>query len=324
MEKLEGSISGRNHSFDALKFILAILVVFRHAPSEYQMEVMPITTCGVPAFFMVSGWLMYAKEVSAERFLKSSKRIGKIFIYSALFYYMVYWFQHGHIQEPTVKDIIMFLVFNDVSFAGHLWYLAAYIYVLLALALIYKHSSPKILYWIAPSLVAIYLTADIYYIITDMRHTLTFVFIFRSWLFTGIPFFCFGVFMNLRSEGGKVTIERGKGILLTFIFAILAIAEFSIFCMDDHISDVYFTTLPLCFALIVLFSSYHIERNNMISRWGRKYSLYIYLIHPLFIPMVKNNVTDSFICAYLQPFIVLSVSMFFSALYVRGQKWIKA
>ncbi len=315
---IDNNISERNYTFDALKFILAVLVVFRHVPSEYQMNLMPVTTCGVPAFFMVSGWLMYYREVTVKRLLKSSWRIFKILFLSALFYYMVYWFQHGHIHEPSIQGTVFFLFINDVSFAGHLWYLAAYVYVLLALAFIYKHSTPKILYWIVPLLAAVYLAADIYYILADMRHTLTLVYVFRSWLFTGIPFFCFGAFLHL-NNGGKAIVKRWIGMLLTVVFVLLAIAEFAIFGFTDHISDVYFTTWPLCFALIALFSSFHIGKNNLFSKWGEKYSLYIYLFHPLIIPMVKNSVPDNIVGAYLQPVIVLFASLVLSSIYVGGK-----
>ncbi|MFQ9797341.1 MAG: acyltransferase family protein [Bacteroides uniformis] len=48
----------RNYSIDLLKTILAFLIVLHHSPSPFHDTMQPITTCAVPTFFMISGFLM--------------------------------------------------------------------------------------------------------------------------------------------------------------------------------------------------------------------------------------------------------------------------
>lgn len=52
----------RKFSIDVLKFICALLLVLLRAKWMCQNELLPITRCVEPCFFMISGYLLYTRR----------------------------------------------------------------------------------------------------------------------------------------------------------------------------------------------------------------------------------------------------------------------
>ena len=134
----------RNHSIDTLKLICALLVVFIHCSYPYKAEILPITDVAVPLFFCISGYFV----CGAKRSLKRINRIVWIFIWSATLYLLKTEVYHllstDEMWIPSLHTIENFVFFNDVAFSIHLWYLPAYIYVLIMAFLIDKYNIWKL------------------------------------------------------------------------------------------------------------------------------------------------------------------------------------
>ena len=309
-------IPSRNHSLDALKFLMALFVVIEHCKSVYHDFVFPITICAVPCFFMISGYLIYQGIVTKDRYLKSVRRILKIFVFSSITYYIAYFLIHSfEWYQPSLKDIIVFLTINDVAFAGHLWYLSAYLYVLFFIYILYAIKKEKLLKVLVPVLVIIYCGFDLYSILNHSPRRLTIVFLFRSWLFTGLPFFMLGAFIS-RTKEYMLMVSHKVVIIILVTIMYVAIIEQNILGGINHVSDIYFTTWFFSFLLFWLFLYIEFPKNNIFAVIGEKYSLYIYIIHPIIVVLVKQYVRSETVTDYCQPFLVFTISLIISILFV--------
>ena len=57
----------RLYSFDSLKMVCAILIIFLHVYTPYQKYILPLTRCAVPCFFMISGFLIYSDTLLSTK-----------------------------------------------------------------------------------------------------------------------------------------------------------------------------------------------------------------------------------------------------------------
>ncbi|MBO5631198.1 MAG: acyltransferase family protein [Aeriscardovia sp.] len=122
----------RNHSIDTLKLSCALLVVLIHCSYPYKADILPITDVAVPLFFCISGYFV----CGAKRSITRIKRIFQIFTWSAILYLIkteTFQLVTTHsLWTPSWQSIINFVIFNDVAFSIHLWYLPTYILLIIA------------------------------------------------------------------------------------------------------------------------------------------------------------------------------------------------
>lgn len=178
----------RNHSIDTLKLICALLVVFIHCKYPYKTDVLPISDVAVPLFFCISGYFVFGAKRSWSRI----GRIAQIFAWSALLYLAkteAFQFLTTHQPWfPSWHAISNLIFFNDVAFSIHLWYLPAYLYVLVMAFFIDKYNIWKAsFYAIIPLLL---IGVFIKYSIADtcpgeMEY-------YRNAYFCGLPYFLVG------------------------------------------------------------------------------------------------------------------------------------
>lgn len=191
----------RNYSIDILKFICAVLVLFLHTDFKWHDAVLPFTRCAVPCFFMVSGFLLYVGGIGKERLIRNIKHILYILLWSTLlfFVYKELWsIIHGELFVPSLRHWMLFIVFNENPFAGHLWYLGAYLYVLLIMLLVDKYKLWKYMLWVVPLL----LLGDLIfgkYSLFLLGKEFPFVYV-RNFLFVGIPYFMIGVWCKMHFD----------------------------------------------------------------------------------------------------------------------------
>lgn len=182
----------RNHSIDTLKLICALLVVFIHCSYPYKAEILPITDVAVPLFFCISGYFVCGAKRSWNRI----GRIAQIFAWSAGLYLLKTEVYHllstDEMWIPSWHTIKNFIFFNDVAFSIHLWYLPAYIYVLIMAFLIDKYNIWKLsLGMIIPLLlVGVYIK---YYIADICPEQVEY---YRNAYFCGLPYFLTGALIK--------------------------------------------------------------------------------------------------------------------------------
>lgn len=188
----------RNFSIDILKFVCATLIVVLHTNFKWHDEVLPMTRCAVPCFLIISGFLLYSgKEIGRERLLRNIKQIVHILLWTTILFAVVKEIQyvvHGKLFIPSIQQWLSFVVLNDNPFGFHLWYLGAYLYVLLIMMIVDRFKHWKFIYMITPVLLLGDLALGKYSLLL-LNHEYPYVYV-RNFLFVGIPYFTIGIFIK--------------------------------------------------------------------------------------------------------------------------------
>lgn len=280
--------SNRVDNVDIIKGICAFLVVCIHAPfpGEVGAYFTTITRIAVPIFFMITGY--FYSDIKRQR--KEIHQIRKILVLmlEANLLYFIWNITLDVLRGESIiiyiqsvfkrRNLLKFLIFNESSLAGHLWYLGAILYVLVIVLLMDKLNCRKVLYFLTPVLLAADLMFGKYSLLIFHRE---FPHIgVRNFLCVGIPYFCIG---NLIREKMWNPDKKLLAILIP-AFALTGMAErfFLVSVRMNATRDHYISTtlLAICFFIYVLKSNW---KNERLVAIGRKYSTWIYIMHPIFI-----------------------------------------
>ncbi len=307
----------RNYSIDILKSVCAILVVVLHTNCKWHDAVLPLTRCAVPCFLMISGFLLYSEEngIGRERLLRNIKHIVHTMLWSTALFVLVKEAQsihHGTLYIPSLGQWLKFFVLNDNPFGFHLWYLGAYLYVLLIMLAVDKYKLWRLLLWLTPVLLLGDLVLGKYSLLLIGRE---FPYIcVRNFLFVGIPYFMLGVWIKM-CKYKLLSINKiafGGGIL----FSLTSIIEKTILLKLDMCPtrDHYLSTTLLAFCLFMFVLSYKNMKPSVFSRVGERDSLYAYILHPLFLivlPFIIKKMPNIVgVCYdYTAPLVVLVMTL---------------
>lgn len=289
-KKRSDNFERRADNIDILKALCAFLIVCIHVPFPGKVGAYftTLTRVAVPVFFMITGYF-YSDTVARH---KEKRQIQKI-LYLVVEANVLFFIWNialnvlrrdsiiTYVQEIfTGKSILKFLALNESPLAGHLWYLGAILYVLVIVFLVDKLNCRKILYYLAPVL----LIADLIfgkYSLLIFHQEFPYILV-RNFLCVGIPYFCIG---NLIREK-RCSEKWNKKVLqvLIIVFAITSLTErFALLnaglnaTRDHYLST---TFLSICLFVYALKSNWC---NKGVSVIGRKYSTWLYIIHPIFI-----------------------------------------
>jgi len=280
----------RADNIDILKAISAFFIVCIHVPFPGRTGTYftTLTRVAVPVFFMVTGYF-YSDTVARHKEKQQIKKILCLAVEANILFFV--WNVILNILRKesiisytqsifTGKSILKFLVMNESPLAGHLWYLGAILYVLVIVLLVDKLNCRKLLYYLTPVLLIADLAFGKYSLLIFHRE---FPYILvRNFLCVGIPYFCIG---NLIREK-RYSEKWNKKVLqvLIIVFAITSFAERFILVSaglnatrDHYLST---TLLAICLFVYTLKSNWH---NKGLTVIGRKYSTWLYIIHPIFI-----------------------------------------
>ena len=211
----------------------------------------------------------------------------------------------------TGKNLLEFLALNESPLAGHLWYLGAILYVLVIVLLVGRFNCKKVLYYLTPVLLIADLIFGKYSLLIFDRE-LPYILV-RNFLFVGIPYFCIG---NLIREK-RYSEKWNKKVLqvLIIVFSVTSLAErFALVnaglnaTRDHYLST---TFLAICFFVYTLKSNWH---NKELALIGRKYSTWLYIIHPIFITvlaMITGKLGIKSIYRCVAPIVVYCATLVF-------------
>lgn len=300
----------RNHSIDTLKFICAVCVIAIHTPQpeEIQTYITPLLCCAVPVFFMISGYFTYGKKNLAETITRRIKDLIKVFCWAIAIYIICFGVTNGRdsLQHLTHFLSPQFLIFNSVALGMHLWYIAAYIYVLAIIYFIDKFNLYKILYCSIPILLAGGLLLGKYGEII-LNHP-TNGFLTRNFLFTGLPYFSIGMLIKSKHKNKQPIIP----LIVFIIFYIVGILETKIPNLSN--GDWFATTIPLSISMFMFFTNIQQSKDNILSKTGREDSFYIYIFHFMFAIIITKvyDATNAGYLSYCSTLIVLVVTILFT------------
>lgn len=313
----------RNYSIDILKFVCAVLVVCLHTNSHWHDAILPLTRCAVPCFLIISGFLLYTQNgIGRERLKRNIKHIFHIIIWATLLFAFLKEAMaiiHGNFFLPSKKQWLYFIVFNENPFGYHLWYLGAYLYVLLVMQIVDKYNLWKYILRCIPIL----LLGDLMfgkYSLLLFNKEFPYVFV-RNFMFVGIPYFLLGVWMK-KNIAKLQTVNKyiySGGVIL---FSITSIIEktFLLYIGKCPIREHYLSTTFLATCLFLFFMSFKNERASRISQMGERESLYIYIFHPMFLIVVLPKLLSKMssmineIYLWVAPLFVLFLTIMFTVI----------
>ena len=310
-----------------MKAICAFLIVCIHVPFPGRVGAYftALTRIAVPIFFMITGYF-YSDTVARHKEKRQIKKILCLVVEANILFFI--WNIALDILRKenmvtyvrsifTGKSILEFLALNESPLAGHLWYLGAILYVLVIVLLADKLNCRKVLYCLTPVLLIADLVLGKYSLLTFHRE---FPYILvRNFLCVGIPYFCIG---NIIRE--KQCSEKwNKKVLqvLIVVFAITSLAErFALVnaglnaTRDHYLST---TFLAICLVVYTLKSNWY---NKGLAVIGRKYSTWLYIIHPIFITafaMITGKLGIKSIYSCIAPIVVYCATLAFLAIVQR-------
>lgn len=310
-------MNGRNYSIDILKFICACLIVMLHTDFTWHDAVLPLTRCAVPCFLIISGFLLYFdKGIGQERLKRNVRHIWHIMLWATLLFFIVkeaMAISNGEMFVPSLRQWLYFIVLNENPFGFHLWYLGAYLYVLLLMIIIDKHKWWTQMFVATPFLLLCDLIFGKYSLLL-LHHEFHFVLV-RNFLFVGIPYFMIGVWLK-KNIANLMCVNRYVFLGGVGLFSLTTLIEKMVisYLNKNPTREHYLSTTFLAICLFLFVVSFKDAKCSKISKIGERDSLYIYIFHPLFLillPKVINfmpNVVDS-IYQYVAPLIVLLLTM---------------
>lgn len=316
--KCYDKITKRNYSIDILKGICAVLVVFLHVKTSI-FDITILCRCAVPCFFMISGYLLFDKNCfSIIKIRRSIRHILKIILWSTFLFAIVKegtFIYNRSFYLPSLKDWILCFVLNDNPFAFHLWYLNAYLYVLIIVLLAHKYRLIGYMYLLIPFL----LLGDLIfgkYSMLILGNTYK-LFVVRNFLFVGLPYFLLGSFVKTREyKIGSINRKYLYGGVILFTITSYIESWFLMYFNCCSPREHYISTTFMTLFLFILILSYNVGQSTWLSNFGGKYSLYVYIIHPLPMWGVKYVVTllqcKILLECYsvIAPLIVLGITLF--------------
>lgn len=278
----KSTFSSRQECFDTLKFFLAFGVVIIHTGFTGYMGlgICALVRVAVPLFFMITGY--YLPLMTDEKFRKHLKKIVLLTIFSTLFY-LLYSYAESRVgsyvssdwflQTFNVRRIAKWLLFNELSFVGHLWYFYALLYVFVILYIIRKWKRMDIAYRVLPFLflgnyVLSFLGNCIYY---------------RNFLFTGLSYVLLGCLFRNYEKRLLDDFHKSRTLILGLVVLCVCLGmEMIVYKLTglNFVRDHYLFTLPMvaCIFILCLRQS-HWGKGSFLALVGKKYSTYIYIFH---------------------------------------------
>ena len=290
----------RKSEIDILKCICSFAIVIIHTPFEGIVGTLlrTFSRVAVPIFFMISG---YYYSPDSIRVHKQIKKIVCVIIFSHLFYSLfdilmnhiahvnLYMFSKN---EPFIKIISQIIIFNVSPAYTHLWYILAYLYILILLKRIDLRQISSMSLMITSILLLfgnLLLGKYSYYIFRRSFES----YISRNFLFTGIPFYLLGYLIS-RKNGNIPIKSKTEARSLMLIFLILYIIEKKALSLvgESNTGDIYIMSIVLAITIFLyaLYINDSTTKNNikrLIANIGNDYALLIYIMHPAIIQLMK-------------------------------------
>ncbi len=318
----------RNNMTDLVKLLCFIGVVFIHVmlPGKIGIFIRAIFRACVPLFFIISGWFYRNNGQYAKRGLKYLKlyfafSVGWYLVYLILkdtsFFWITEWFN----KDVSIISILRYVFLGFPLGNEYVWYLHAIGCTLILYPYINSKLNLKTINYLSVFGIFCFLLCSA--VIPIIGNRMIPRYLYRNFLFEGLPFYHLGRTLSYLSQ--KRAEDNGAFIRKRHIISFLALflgiiivllevnlnkgegKEFYVGC----ISIITFVCLNMTYDLPV----------NFLGTIGRKYSLWLYLIHPIVYSLIQIFEGQAIhpILTFLNPFFVIVLTV--SVCYVFG--WLK-
>lgn len=323
------SLKKRINSIDLMRFFAAFAVVCVHCSGYFaESPIKAVSTGAVPLFFMISGYFFMSSPAKSQK--KSIRKILILTVLTNLFfllYELVSAFagkniSHFLTESFSLKSIVSFLLLNDSPFGGHLWFLSALLYTMVICYFLDKLKiNKKILVAVSVIFIAVDVIIGGYGKIFKLLVPLEYI---RNFIFAGIPYFLIG---GILKNADLNKLNKYIPVVLLAVFAVTSLIEKNIMTINNMTSNrIFYISSPLI-ALFAFLTALKFPCNNggkissFIFGAGMKYSLAIYIIHPVVRNLMsgickKLGVVNN-VYTFIMPIAVFLVSMLIAFIYYK-------
>lgn len=297
----------RNFSIDIIKSVAALLVICIHTgyPSVVGDYVVAFCRVAVPLFLLISGYY-YQVIIERKRILSYYKKILILTIISSVFYFIANGIDLNYLKVFRWDKMLMF---SFPITGDHLWYLYSLINVLVVLAICYKIRNK--LFYLIPFLLL-------------CNYILSFspkFWLYRNFLFTSLPYFLLGMYFYNHTDSVKTLFKNKNHCILIFITSIILLCfelysykQFDLIYVRDH----YLTTPILVVMIFGYALSVNLQKENVVSVIGKRYSAYIYVLHNFVCGSLISLFDIGCSClSYIKPLIVFLLTLFMVVIILR-------
>ena len=294
----------RNNSVDLFRTLAAFAVVCIHSnygkldPTIVNGIVLS-TRWAVPFFFLITGYYLFNQLNSISSFPKKAvAKLISIHIVSSFIFILV------RILNNDSLDFGLVNLLNGTYF--HLWFIGSMILGLVFIWYMYQINLQKLLGIISISILIVTTFTDGYDILISEHIS------YMPFLIS-IPFMHIG--MLLRKHQYKLPFT----ILIMFVIGLFTLQFFENYLLNLFSDKFVNQALSISTIVFVIFLfqtvlKIKINKENYLIKIGRKYSLFIYLFHPIFFLVFQQVARASTEIRYylfngLQPILIFIITL---------------
>lgn len=332
----------RNQKIDMMRFIAAFFVITIHSHDFFTADyTVPIARFAVPLFFMISGYY-YFQTKNTKKMKKRIKSILMLILESCIIYFIFFEteaiigaenvFQRV-IEGYSINTFFNLIFLNKFMTAYHLWFLPALLFCYIIGYYAYKKKIIKFFYALIPVLLVIHILFGTYSLaFSELKLDLVY---FRNWIFTGLPFFFLGAFINEYYSSNKFKIPDFALYTGAVIFTITTVLESRFLCDYMNLQELYLSTPFLALTLFLLAVKPPTDRTlncrtvNFLAMLGREYSLYIYILQIIVVLVIERSL-EYFSSAlksifyFTMPVLIMLSTLVLSIAYVKLKSAVKS
>lgn len=196
--------------------------------------------------------------------------------------------------------------------------MGAILYVLIIVYLADKIKIRKYLYFFIPILLIVDIIFGKYSILIFNKE-FPYIYI-RNFLFVGLPYFLIGDLLYKNKDKLLNKFSLKNLIILIIVFTITTLLEkyFLISINMNATRDQYISTTFLSITVFLLaLKAKNVDDKFIFAIIGRKYSLYIYIVHLMIINLYNNYLVEKNILNYFIQIIVFLISLLIAIIYVK-------
>ena len=317
-----------NRTIYMLKALACFGVVLIHCPFPSILGTLakgPIS-CAVPLFFMISGYYSYFDNENCDmRISNRAKYIGKILFFTEVGYFVwhcvkasinagaigtIEWMRSAF----SIENIVRFICFQTPFIGDVSWYLVVLLLCYLVARVLYKYKFWNRVYWMIPILLICNILIG--EIVPTIQRTKTSWWYCSNFWLIGFPIFTAGHWLHKQEKILEKYINDKMLFTLIIISIGLSVMEVVIAGGRPYYLG-NFITVPCLMLFAIRYSDFQREKKwaRLLEEIGKKYSLYVYLLHPIIrdilnMVAVANNITiGSVVWILLLPIMTAIISL---------------
>lgn len=323
---------------------LAVITIHVRFPDPFGQYVAALARFAVPFFFAVSGRYLLCGAVETgeirSRAFRALKKIFKTTVIVFAIYQLYSVFYHvlvgaelsevlrGRFNPGSIKRFLAFnagtVLYDDSYVFDHMWYLFAFMYVLVFIAAV----APVLRKCYKPAIVLLLLCLHVFTWIQDFRVvrvfglSLTTWYVLRSWIFTGIPYVLLGVLWGDITDGlrkNKAAEDYDRIVRLWKVPGVcfLSIGILST-CFESFLignKDIYFGSFFIVMGILLLSEALS-GKGRLLWKAGKDASSGIYFYHVLILAILNLGADRGVLLpvpAVIKPLVlmILSIAVFY-------------